>query len=87
MMTIAENRIDRESLHIFWKTWETSVKFSGKAWVIIGFHLYFWKMYFWKSDRRDGQTDSPDILRLIDMDMLLMVEKGIREGFIGKGIY
>ena len=46
-----------------------------------------WKMYFWKSHRRDGQTDSPDILRLIDMDMLLMIEKGIREGFIGKDIY
>ena len=46
-----------------------------------------WKMYFWKSHRRDGQTDSPDILRLIDMDMLLMVENGIKEGFIGRGIY
>ena len=48
-MTIAENRIDRESIHIFWKTWETSVKFSGKAWVMIGFHPYFGRCIFGKA--------------------------------------
>ena len=32
-MTIAN--IDREFLHIFWMTWGTSMKFSGKMWLII----------------------------------------------------
>ena len=27
--------IDGENLHIFWTTWEISVKFSGKIWLMI----------------------------------------------------
>ena len=33
LMKIAN--IDRESLHIFWTTWEISMKFSGKMWFMI----------------------------------------------------
>ena len=27
--------IDGENLHIFWTTWETSVKLSGKMWITL----------------------------------------------------
>ena len=30
--------IERENLHIFWTTWETSMKFSGKTWLNIKSH-------------------------------------------------
>ena len=29
------SNIDRESLHVFWTTWEISIKISGKMWLVI----------------------------------------------------
>ena len=49
--------IDREILHNFWTTWEISMKFSGKMWLMIilkltknqGFTLSLEGTYFKKS--------------------------------------
>ena len=34
---------DKENLHIFWTIWKTSMKFSGKMWLMITCGLCFWK--------------------------------------------
>ena len=59
--------IDRESLHIFWTTWEISMKFSGKVCLVIilkvtknqGFTLSLWDTFFEKPQGGGRQIDSP----------------------------
>ena len=68
LLKIAENR-DRESLHIFWMTWEIPIEFSGKMWLMIILKVtenqcfIFSKMHFWKN-HKGGQSEPSGFLGL-----------------------
>ena len=49
--------IDRESLHIFWMTWEFSIKFIGKMWLMIILNVLK-KQYFTLS-LEDSVSEKP----------------------------
>ena len=65
------SNIDKEILHIFWTTWGTSMKFSGKMWLMIilkvtknqGFTLPLEDIFFEKP-QGGGKLNPPAVLGL-----------------------
>ena len=64
--------IGREILHIFLATWGTSIKFSGKMWIMMnlkvkkktGFHPLFWRYTFQKTTGGWVKLIPPEVLGL-----------------------